>query len=213
VIRTRRLWLVVGYVALVTAGILAGPWLAGLVDFDMRPSKEPELHRLVLTATAVYIVAAALPFVPGAEVGLALLMVLGAGIAPLVYLSMVVALSLAFLTGRLVPARTTAAGLDALGLQRARALMLQLDSLDTDARLQLLSISMPRRFVPFLLDHRYLMLALAFNLPGNTLLGGGGGIAMAAGLSGLYSTTGFLLTVVIAVAPVPLLFVLKAALT
>lgn len=81
--RTSRLWLVVGYVALVTAGILAGPWLAGLAEFDVRPSNETEIHRMVLIATAVLIVAAAVPFVPGAEIGLALLVVLGAGIAPL----------------------------------------------------------------------------------------------------------------------------------
>lgn len=210
--RTSRIWLVIGYAAIVTAGILAGPWLAGLVEFDLRPSNESEIHRMVLTATVVFIVASAVPFVPGAEIGLALLAVLGAGIAPLVYLSMVVALSLAYFTGRLVPARTTAAGLGALGLQRARALIVQLDALDPDARLKLLSDSMPRRFVPFLLRHRHLMLALAFNLPGNTLLGGGGGIALAAGLSRLYSTTGFLMTVVLAVAPVPLLFLVTTAL-
>ena len=90
--------------------------------------------------------------------------------------------------------------------------MVQLDSFDADARLQLLSDSMPRRFVPFLLRHRHLMLALSFNLPGNTLLGGDGGIALAAGLSRLYSTTGFLATVMIAVAPVPLLFLVTTAL-
>ena len=211
--RPSRLWLVMSYVALVAAGILAGPWLAGLVEFDPRPSNEPEIHRMVLTATVVFIVAAAVPFVPGAEIGLALLAVLGASIAPLVYLSMVVALSLAYLTGRLVPARTTAAGLGAVGLQRAHALMVQLDSLDAEARLKLLSDSMPRRFVPFLLRHRHLMLALAFNLPGNTLLGGGGGIALAAGLCRLYSATGFLVTVMIAVAPVPLLFWVTTAIT
>jgi hypothetical protein len=52
------------------------------------------------------------------------------------------------------------------------------------------------------------MLALAFNLPGNTLLGGGGGIALAAGMSGLYRPVAYLATVVLAVAPVPLLFLI-----
>jgi hypothetical protein len=46
---------------------------------------------------------------------------------------------------------------------------------------------------------------VALNLPGNTLLGGGGGIALMAGLSGLYPMPAYLTTVAIAVAPVPLL--------
>lgn len=59
--------------------------------------------------------------------------------------------------------------------------------------------------MPRLLRHRYLALAVALNLPGNTLLGGGGGIALMAGLSGLYPMPAYLTTVAIAVAPVPLL--------
>jgi hypothetical protein len=58
--------------------------------------------------------------------------------------------------------------------------------------------------VPFLLRHRYLALAIALNLPGNFLLGGGGGIALLAGVSRLYAVPGFLATVTCAVAPVPL---------
>ena len=45
--------------------------------------------------------------------------------------------------------------------------------------------SAPTRLLPFLLRYRYVALALAFNLPGNAVLGGGGGIAMMAGLSGI----------------------------
>ncbi len=210
--RTRRICLLLAYIGLVVAGILAGPGLASLVEYDLRPSNQADIHRMVLIAIAIFIVTAAVPFVPGAEIGLALLVVLGAGIAPLVYLAMVAALLLAYLAGRLIPVRTTAAGLGAIGLQRASALMLQLDALDTDARLKSLSDTMPRRFVPFLLRHRHLLLVLAFNLPGNTVLGGGGGIALAAGLSRLYSTAGFLVTVMVAVAPVPLLFVVTSAL-
>ena len=56
------------------------------------------------------------------------------------------------------------------------------------------------------------MLGLALNLPGNTLVGGGGGIAMVAGLSGLVSPLGFLVTVAVAVAPIPLLFLVLGGL-
>ena len=47
-------------------------------------------------------------------------------------------------------------------------------------------------------------------MPGNVLIGGGGGIAMVAGLSRLYSLAGFLLAVGVAVAPVPLAVTLAA---
>ncbi len=52
--------------------------------------------------------------------------------------------------------------------------------------------------------YRYLALAVALNVPGNYLIGGGGGIALFAGVTRLYSIPGFLLTIIVAVAPVPL---------
>ena len=62
----------------------------------------------------------------------------------------------------------------------------------------------PARVIPFLAEHRYLAVAIAFNLPGNTLIGGGGGIGMLAGISSLFPFPRYLLTVSLAVAPVPL---------
>jgi hypothetical protein len=51
---------------------------------------------------------------------------------------------------------------------------------------------------------------VAVTLPGNTLLGGGGGIALAAGMSGVYRLPTYVATVAVAVAPVPLLVLLGA---
>ncbi len=62
----------------------------------------------------------------------------------------------------------------------------------------------PKRFFPFLLRHRYLALMAAVNLPGNIVIGGGGGIALIAGLSRLFFPSVFVLTVAIAISPVPL---------
>jgi len=45
---------------------------------------------------------------------------------------------------------------------------------------------------------------VALNIPGNYVIGGGGGIALIAGVSRVYSIPGFLLTILLAVAPVPL---------
>ena len=71
-------------------------------------------------------------------------------------------------------------------------------------RLTFLVSKSPNRLVPFLIRHRYIALIVAINLPGNFLIGGGGGISMIAGVSRLFSAPGFFAAIVIAVAPVPL---------
>jgi len=42
------------------------------------------------------------------------------------------------------------------------------------------------------------------NMPGNSIIGGGGGIMIVAGLSGIFTPLATFVTVVIAVSPVPL---------
>lgn len=204
-LRRRRLLFLVLYAALIVGGILFGHWLMQLVQFELRPSNEPQMHALLLAATAVYVLASAVPFVPGAEIGLALLLVLGPTTVVLVYLSMVTALTLSYLAGRLVPARVIAATFHFFRLERARNMVLECAPLDVESRLALMIDRAPRRVVAFLLRHRYASLALALNLPGNTVIGGGGGIALAAGMSGIYPFVPFLAVVALAVAPVPLL--------
>ncbi len=56
----------------------------------------------------------------------------------------------------------------------------------------------------FLLSHRYLTLALCLNLPGNSVLGGGGGIAALCALSRQFYWWRFVLTLIVATAPLPL---------
>lgn len=202
--RRRRILLVALYATLIIGGIYFGRWLMDLVAFELRPSNEPQVHALLMAATAAYIIASAVPFVPGAEIGLALMLTLGPTTAFLVYVSMVLALTLAYLVGRVFPPRAIAATFHFFHLERARNLVLDCSPLDHSQRLALMTERAPRRIVPFLLRHRYVTLALAFNLPGNTLIGGGGGIALAAGMSGIYPFGTFLLTIMLAVAPVPL---------
>jgi len=202
----RILVLAIAYVVLVAAGVYAGHGISDFAELDLRPINEPQVHRLIMGSAAVFVLASAVPFVPGAEIGLALMMVLGARIVPLVYLGMVLALVLAFAVGRLIPARLTAACFGFLGLERARHLVLRIAPLDVEARVETLIARAPRHVVPFLLRHRYIALALALNLPGNTLIGGGGGIALVAGMSGIYPPGAYLATVALAVAPIPICF-------
>jgi len=69
----------------------------------------------------------------------------------------------------------------------------------------LLSIA-PSKFVPYLLKHRYLIIAGALNLPGNVIIGGGGGIGLIAGMSGLCPFPKYILFVSLAITPLPILF-------
>lgn len=199
------------YVALVAAGLIIGRVLPDLSGFTLRPGNEPEVHRTIMGLAALYVLAMAVPFVPGVEIGLALLVVFGGRIALLVYLATVAALSLAFLAGRLVPTARLSAGFRWLGLARAASLVERTAGMTpSEHELAIHGKGAGAGMAARLLRHRHAALALALNMPGNALAGGGGGIALAAGMSGLFSPAGFLLTLTLAVSPVPLAFLLAA---
>ena len=150
----------------------------------------------------------ALPFVPGAEIGLGVMMILGPKIVPLVYLCTVVSLLLSFMLGRLIPGQSLINFLHSLHLRKASLLLTELEGLDSQQRFDLLIERSPKKFVPFFFKYRYLALLVVINAPGNIVVGGGGGIAMSAGMSRLFAPSLFLLTIIIAVSPIPLFLVI-----
>ena len=152
----------------------------------------------------VYVLLLAVPFVPGIEIGISLLLMKGADIAPVVYLATVLGLSLAYMIGHSVPYRWLHATLADLHLKRACALIERLEPLSHEKRLAHLTNRLPERTAPFVRKGRYLILAALFNIPGNAILGGGGGIAFIAGFSRLFRPWAAVLTIVLAVLPVPL---------
>ena len=89
-------------------------------------------------------------------------------------------------------------------LERTRQLLADIEPLDKKERLEFLIGQAPKRTLPLLLRYRYLALAAALNVPGNYIIGGGGGIALFAGVSRLFSVTGFFVTIILAVSPVPI---------
>jgi len=188
--------------------ILAANLLAGLLidhlEFDLRPSNEDMVHGMIMLSAALYAGLIAIPFVPGVEVGLALIAMLGSGIVLLVYACTLAGLTISFLIGRFLPLTAIVKLAEWFRFSRAADLLKRVEPLDGDDRLQFLLERAPKGALPFLLRHRYLALALAINLPGNFLIGGGGGIALVAGVSRLFTIQGFLLTIALAVAPVPL---------
>lgn len=204
-----HLRLVVIYACLLVAGWFAGKWLLDLVTIDVATESPERVRAFIILATAAFIIASAIPFVPGLEIGLGLIVVFGAKMAVLVYASLVIALIAAFLVGRFMPAERVAAAFGYLGLGRARDLALRLAPLDSNGRLDLLTAQMPEKTAPLLLRYRYPALVVLFNLPGNSVIGGGGGIAFTAGLSGLYSFSGFVLWLALAAVPVPLFILIS----
>jgi hypothetical protein len=194
--------------AILVAGLALATWGAHLVrdalDLQVRPDNEQQVHHAIMLGSVAYVGLLALPFVPGAEIGLAMLAALGPAIAPLIYACTVAALMLAYTVGRFVPIGALEHVLSLLRMQRAAALVARAAPLSPDARLAMLLDGQPKRAVGLGLRHRYVALALAVNTPGNSIIGGGGGIMMMAGLSGIFSPLATFLTVALAVSPVPL---------
>ena len=152
----------------------------------------------------IYILLLSLPFVPGVELGLLLMCVFGKEGVIFVYFATVSGLTLAFIIGRLVPRRWIDSRLQKLGFSQT----CDSHSDEIDGMLDTFSIKQEfcqNRLRSYLAKYRYLTIAVLFNTPGNYLIGGGGGISLACGISRSVSWKWFLLTVVIAVLPVPLL--------
>lgn len=204
--RYRKILLILAVILILN---FLGSWLAHQVNFQLFPRHDPMLQTIILSTVMIYLLLMATPFMPGIEIGLALMLILGAKGALVVYLCTLIALSISFTVGRFIPARLVSRFLDWLHLQKASALVRQLEPLDQVGRLQLLNEKAPSRIAPFLLKHRYLAIAAALNLPGNALIGGGGGIALVVGMSKLIPYPGFILLLAVVVAPIPLWFYLN----
>ena len=211
----KRRWLRIIILLLIYGGLLAGghwgsQWLIGLVGVDLSPGVESHARHLVMAGIAFYTALMAVPFVPGMEISLALLAAFGHQVAMIIYAATIAALAISYLIGRLVPVRLIASFFKSLGLSRAERLVLHLGPLNAKQRLETLITHAPKRIVPTLLKHRYIGIAVALNVPGNTIIGGGGGIALLAGISGLFTFPRYLAVVALAVLPVPLLVVLTS---
>ena len=193
-------------IVLLIAGNL---WLAlWLRDFAAEMAAQGRIELFGATVAGLlllYALVLAIPFVPGAEIGLALLMTHGASAAPFVWGATVLGLSFAYGAGLALSGPRFCAALERHGFARAAATLGRLRETDPETRIRRLEDSVPRWARAWVLRRRHLLLALLINLPGNSLIGGGGGILLAAGLSRLFRPLPLLLTLGPATAPVPLL--------
>ena len=192
-----------GLISLLIVANFLAHGIADALNFQIRPGNEDAVHRTIMASAALYSILLAVPFVPGAEVGLAMMTVLGPAIALLVYVCTVAGLSLSFVVGRIIPLSALIRFTEDINFDRTNKLLKDIETRGKQEKLEYLVNMAPNRFFPVLLRFRYVALGIALNIPGNFLIGGGGGIALFAGISRLYSFSGFLVTVAIAVAPIP----------
>ncbi len=208
-------WLRIAVVALIYGGLLAGGhwgsgWLIDFVGVDLGTGAQSYDLHVMIVGVAFYTALMAIPFVPGIEISLGLLAVFGPRIAIAIYAATVAALTLSCLIGRMLPLSLIATLFGSLGLQRAKGLVHSLQPLSAEQRFEVLIEHAPKRVVPVLLKHRYIAIIVALHVPGNAVIGGGGGIALLAGMSGLFTIPRFLASVSLAALPVPLVVLLSS---
>jgi len=180
-------------------------WLIDQLGFQFYPGSFKMVERAVIVGLVLYICLMAIPFLPGIEIGLILMILLGPQGAVLVYLCTLVALTLSFGLGRIFPPHLLASLLGWLHLSRAESLLRKFDATPPEQRLEFIAGETSTGTMPALLKRRYLVLAALLNLPGNVVIGGAGGIGMLAGMSRLYSFPKYLLLIAVAILPGPIL--------
>lgn len=205
----RQAWL--GWVARIALVVTIVVALHFAIDWMIATAEASARKNMLMTGMLVGLIVAyalliALPFVPGIEIGISLLALRGAEIAPFIYLATVAGLMLAYIAGCRLPYTRLAAWLQRMHLTRASELVLSVTHLSPPERLKMLRARLPGRIAHLAVGGRYVLLALLINLPGSGVIGGGGGICLVAGLSRLFRLGPTLLTLSLAVAPAPLLF-------
>jgi len=188
--------------------IVFGHYLSHLEPVDIRTTLAALREAMgmgALVAGAVMLaVLLGLPFVPSVEMGLMMMAVFGREGAVAAWLATIAGLSLAYAAGRYMPVdwvrhALTRHGLLKPGPETGKSFLTEFVDRTNFANAR------GRRVAAFLLRHRYLLFAVLINLPGNSVLGGGGGIALMSGFARLYRWPRFLLTVALASLPIPIL--------
>jgi len=191
-------------IILIIAANFAADWVVNALKIELHQQNQEALDKMILISAIVFCFLLSVPFVPGAEIGITLLWMFGPRVVLLVYACTLIGLLTSFIVGRLISLKALVKLCNDLNLQKAAQLFIEFERLKQNERLTFLVSRAPVPWIPFLVKHRYLALAALINMPGNILLGGGGGIALMAGASRLYSLPGFLGTIAAGVAPIPL---------
>lgn len=196
-----KIGMLIIFIVLVTWGVHI---IRDALDLQIRPDNERQVHNVIMIGAVTYVALLAIPFVPGAEIGIALLASFGAAIAPLIYSCTVASMMLAFTVGRFLPITVLERVLRFFRMRRAADLVARAAPLSKDERVAMLLDGQSKRVLRLALQYRYVAIGVALNTPGNSIIGGGGGIMIIAGLSGVFTPLSTFLMVILAVSPVPL---------
>jgi len=199
---------IAGFVTLVLLLCGLGIWISQYLFSQVWPLDMAQTNLVIGMLLLIYAICMMLPFMPAIELGLVLLAMLDIQGVIMLYGITVVALSISFAVGQLVPIQVLARLFHFLHFRRAAELVKVAGSYGEQEQVERLIQHSPRRLVPFLLRHRYGVFGVAVNTPGNVLLGGAGGIAMISGISRLFNFGSFVLMVMIAVSPLPVIVIL-----
>lgn len=181
----------------------SGTWIAAQLDLQIWPQHGDVIELVIVSMVVAFVIAMATPFVPGIEIGLALMLLLGPGGIVMVYLCTQLSLALSFLLGTTIRPRYLSSICRWLQFEQASQLLTELDRTPPELRMWRLARRSNSRWVSLLERYRGPALALILNLPGNAVLGGAGGIAMVAGMSHACSFPRFLALMAISTMPVP----------
>lgn len=197
--RPRFLWIFLIVFILFVSGMYLMGVQADWIDmlYEMR-----EKPWIILITGSIYALCLAVPFVPGIEIGLLLMVIFGRTGILMAYLATIVGLTLAFSIGLYLRSHLKDHRALASWRDKAREYQQQGDMRLSSFRLGAwvqAHVDRNKTLYP------YLMTGILLNIPGNWLIGGGGGIALMAGLSGQLRWLPFVLTVMLATSAIPLL--------
>jgi len=193
-------------IALANIGV---SWIIDGLGFQFYPISIRVAEQVMVAGAILYIGLMASPFLPGIEVGVIFMMLLGWQGTVLIYLCTLIALTLSFGIGRILPPHILASFLGWLHMSRAEHTLREFDATPPEERLKFITEKTSTGATPSLLKRRYWLLAGLLNMPGNVVIGGAGGIAMLAGMSRLYSFPKYLLLIAVAILPGPVLITLS----
>ncbi len=180
-------------------------WLdmTSLISNLNQDNSQAGLYLLILSCLC-YALLVMLPFVPGVELGYVIMMAFGLEGIIAVYISTAFSLSLGFLIGYFSRDHTVIAVLK-------NKLERQNNSLHNTNIYSNSAYKKGAQLITYILkrfrSQPYFAVFLLLNLPGNALIGGGGGIALMAGASGQLQPYKYLLTVLLATSIIPVLLI------
>jgi hypothetical protein len=198
---TFRLLLLAGCIVAFKAAL---GWIFGQINGLNMISGDQSATGILVILLVAYALLITIPFMPGIEIGIALLLLEGASIAPYVYLATMSGLFLAFLIGKWVPLKLLHNTFRDLRMRRACKMIAEIERTPKDERLLRLQTKLPKPLALIAVRYRYVLIGALVNVPGTFAIGGGGGILMLAGLLRLFHWSGIILTLAIATLPVPL---------